>query len=535
MAGDDFAGLLQELKERSGLSYGALGKRLHMSASTVHRYVSGEVVPVEFAPVERLARVCRATPEELLELHRRWIRADALRGVKKGEDPGRQAPPAEAAAGDAAEADSAAAPAGEGSGPPDASSAPAASAPGEASAPEQAPTTGQGPASGPGSVSGAASVSGPGSVSGTAPTTGQGSASGPGSVSGAASVSGPGSVSGAASVSGPGAVSGAGAGTAPTSSYTLDAPSAPERPAPSRRRRHRTALYAATGVVVIAGAVALVANLVPGDGDGGQRGPAGAVGATVSASAQVSGTATRPASPSASASASASASPSPSSSASSSAPAARESTAAPSRPAPASGPALTVATTPYYWDVPCDHAFLVDRSPQNVLPPPPQQDAVGWATAYGAVSANRQTVALAVQGTGEETVVLEDLHVRVVSSKPALDWNQYVMGNGCGGGVDTASFDVSLDLGTPLAMPVAGQRDFPYKVTESDPEVFHVKAHTSGHDVSWYLELEWSSGERQGTLRIDDHGKPFRTSASKDASYYAYPLGSHAWERVEGT
>ncbi|WP_308408212.1 helix-turn-helix domain-containing protein, partial [Streptomyces mayonensis] len=85
MAGDDFAGLLRELKERSGLSYGALGKRLHMSGSTLHRYVNGEVVPVEFAPVERLARVCRATPEELLELHRRWIRADALRGVKKGE------------------------------------------------------------------------------------------------------------------------------------------------------------------------------------------------------------------------------------------------------------------------------------------------------------------------------------------------------------------------------------------------------------------------------------------------------------------
>ncbi|WP_446047600.1 helix-turn-helix domain-containing protein, partial [Streptomyces olivaceus] len=86
MAGDDFAGLLRELKERSGLSYGALGKRLHMSGSTLHRYVNGEVVPVEFAPVERLARACRATPGELLELHRRWIRADALRGVKKGEE-----------------------------------------------------------------------------------------------------------------------------------------------------------------------------------------------------------------------------------------------------------------------------------------------------------------------------------------------------------------------------------------------------------------------------------------------------------------
>ncbi|MGW3864503.1 thioredoxin domain-containing protein, partial [Streptomyces sp. NPDC005047] len=34
------------------------------------------------------------------------------------------------------------------------------------------------------------------------------------------------------------------------------------------------------------------------------------------------------------------------------------------------------STTPYYWDVPCDHAFLVDRSPKNVPKPPPQQS--GW-------------------------------------------------------------------------------------------------------------------------------------------------------------
>nr|BBJ52802.1 hypothetical protein SAVMC3_54310 [Streptomyces avermitilis] len=87
MAGDEFAGLLKELKERSGLSYGTLGKRLHMSASTLHRYVNGEAVPADYAPVERFARVCRATPEELVELHRRWVRADALRGQKGAPEP----------------------------------------------------------------------------------------------------------------------------------------------------------------------------------------------------------------------------------------------------------------------------------------------------------------------------------------------------------------------------------------------------------------------------------------------------------------
>lgn len=87
MAGDQFAELLRELKERSGLSYGVLAKRLHVSTSTLHRYVNGDAVPTDYAPVERLARACRATPEELVDLHRRWVLADALRG-QKGAPPG---------------------------------------------------------------------------------------------------------------------------------------------------------------------------------------------------------------------------------------------------------------------------------------------------------------------------------------------------------------------------------------------------------------------------------------------------------------
>ncbi|MEU5140010.1 helix-turn-helix transcriptional regulator [Streptomyces sp. NPDC021139] len=443
MAGDDFAGLLRELKERSGLSYGALGKRLHMSGSTLHRYVSGEVVPVEFAPVERLARVCRATPEELLELHRRWIRADALRGVRKEETEG---------------------------------------------------------------TGGEESAEGAEGADGSEAAEGSEGAKGSEGAEGAEGPESPVARGGASAASG-----------------TLPAPE-------GRRRVPRAALYAATGVVAVSAAVALVANLVSSPDDDGRRGPAGAVART---STSVSGSATGPGSPSASASTS-SPSASASRSGSPSASPSRPATATPSREAPADGPLLTVSTTPYYWDVPCDHAFLVDRSPKNVPEPPAQQDAVGWATPLNAVSANRQTVVLTVQGTGPQTVVLEDLHVRVKSSGQPLGWNQYVMGNGCGGQVHTTAFDVSLDLGTPTATPIGGQRDFPYSVSESDPEVFQVAAHTSGHDVSWELELEWSSGGRHGTTRIDDNGKPFRTSASRDDSYYAYPLGSDAWELVEG-
>lgn len=321
--------------------------------------------------------------------------------------------------------------------------------------------------------------------------------------------------------------------SAPDASPAPDAPSAPSAPVERRRRVPRAALYAATGVA----AVALAVSLLPGTGGGGEKhDPAGAAAGT---SVSATGSGTRSASPSASVSPSpSSASPSASASASSvpSPSATRRSTATPSGRAPGnSGPALTVSTTPYFWDVPCEQSFLVDRSPQNVLPPPTQPDVAGWVTALGAVAADRQMTVFTVQGTGPETVVLENLHVRVVDSKEALDWNQYAMGIGCGGEASTKSFDVALDLGNPLAMPIAGQRAFPYTVSESDPELFYVNAHTSNHDVSWYLELEWSSGGRQGILRIDDHGKPFRTSASKNSSYYGQPLGGDGvWEYFPG-
>ncbi|MFJ6621439.1 helix-turn-helix domain-containing protein [Kitasatospora sp. NPDC091335] len=65
-----------------------LAKRLHLSTSTLHRYCIGTVVPAEFAPLDRLARVCRATPQEMTELHRRWILADGARRARPAQEAG---------------------------------------------------------------------------------------------------------------------------------------------------------------------------------------------------------------------------------------------------------------------------------------------------------------------------------------------------------------------------------------------------------------------------------------------------------------
>ena len=194
--------------------------------------------------------------------------------------------------------------------------------------------------------------------------------------------------------------------------------------------------------------------------------------------------------------------------------------------------APVVVVDPYRWDGPCGQHYLVDRPARQVPPPPEPAYARGWATALGGVPGGEQMIALTVQGTGKATVVLEALHVRVLGKGAPLAWNDFAMGVGCGGGVETKSFTVDLDAARPVTGLKGGQRDFPYKVSESDPEVFYVVAGARAHDVRWYLELDWSSGTRTGTVRVDDHGEPFRTSGNAGRPAYDYPLGGSAWGRA---
>ncbi|MFE2414932.1 helix-turn-helix domain-containing protein [Kitasatospora sp. NPDC059408] len=411
---EEFARLLSGLKTRSGLSYGTLAKRLHTSTSTLHRYCNGTALPNEYTPAERFARVCRATPEELVELHRSWILADAARAR-------RSAPTA----------------------PPEAHAEPAVKKP------------------------------------------------------------------------------------------TVDEPAVeePAESAPPQRRRNAL-IASAAAVAVVAAAVIVVRPAIWGagsDADGRQEagttlsaGPAGTAG-TATAGTATAGTAAAPESPL----------PVPAAST-----AAAAVTPAPPSPTPtADAPApLTVGIRPYVYADPCSQHFLVNSAPAQVGPPATERDAPRWAAAYGAVSSREQQVALTVQGTGADTVVLEALHVRITAKGAPLAWNDYSMGVGCGGEVGTKSFDIDLDRGSPVLTVKGGQREFPYKVSASDPEVFYVTAHTKAHDVRWDLTLDWSSGGRRGTVRIDNGGTPFRTSADVNRPGYDYPLGYTDWikRRLDG-
>lgn len=436
--GDEFSELLGRLKERSGLSYGVLGKRLHTSASTLHRYVNGDAVPTDYAPVERFARVCKATPEELVELHRRWILADARRGQKTDGAPSEESTE-EPRARNAADA-------------------------------------------------GVATV---------------------------------------------------GTGEAVPDGVPEAVPEGERRPLPEARvaRRRRTVVLAGAAVAAALVSIALVVNLVPGGGDGDEdqsgKQSVGAASRSVDSVDKTPGASKSADGKGSSASPSALRSGSPTAPASVSASRSGGTGAAKGSGVEDGATAPKIDINPYKWEDPCGPHYLVDREPEQMTPPPTEPDARGWVTALGAVTGGRQMLALTVQGTGRATVVLDDLHVRVVEKSEPLAWNDFEMGVGCGGGVETTAFGVDLDAGRPVITPKAGQRDFPYKVSESDPEVFYIFADARAYNVSWYLELEWSSGDQQGIARIDDKGKPFRTSGNVGRPAYTYPLGSSEWGRNE--
>ncbi|NJP65165.1 hypothetical protein HCJ92_02400 [Streptomyces sp. ventii] len=191
---------------------------------------------------------------------------------------------------------------------------------------------------------------------------------------------------------------------------------------------------------------------------------------------------------------------------------------------------FTVHVRPYAYEHPCDQRLLVDRPPTSVAPPPEGGDVTDWVRGHEAVPADEQRVGLTVQGTGADTVVLEAAHVRVVERSTPLTWDEYALARyGCGGTVHPRPLSVDLDSANPVLDPGEEQQGFPFTVEESDPEVLFVTALTAGHDVAWDLTLEWSSGGRSGTVRVDDGGAPFRTSASGGTTQYSYTSGVE-WE-----
>lgn len=423
----EFALLLTRLKARTDRSYSALAHRLGMNASTLHRYCAGESVPLDFTRIERFAALCGASPEERVELHRRWILAVAERQRPRPSD-ARRAP-----------------------------------------APHDATST-----------------------AASAASTGHGS--------------------------------------------PVD--EAPEPVSPAGRRPHaerpgsrpvRSMALAALLAVALAGLTTSSAGPLSGGGESSASArttpnapaPAAHSGGSAFVAPPADGGESSP---------SARTTPKPSAPAARSGDTPRESGAS-ADTVPASAP-LTWTANSHLWQLECDHDYVIAKPPQEVPPPPTPADAEAWATSQQAVHGRTTNLRISVQGRGSAAVVLEALHVRVVTrTTPAVRRGiAYSMYEGCGAVLIPRYFAVDLDAHRPLARSMPGNDpgrpitavDFPYQVSLREPEVLLLSARTESCTCDWYLDLDWSSQGRTGTVRIDDHGRPFRTTGIKGLPHYWY-------------
>ncbi|HET9380325.1 MAG TPA: helix-turn-helix transcriptional regulator [Streptomyces sp.] len=499
-----FAALLRRLKERTDRSYGSLARRLHMNTSTLHRYCAGDAVPVDFSPVERFAALCGATAEERLDLHRHWMAAVAARRRPRPEQDSPTGP------GHAAED-----PAGGAEDPAD----------GTAWEAEKAA----------GGVDGAAEGA-EHAAEGTAGAAGgaEDAAGGPARAEDAAE-----DAAGADAAGGP-----AGAeDTAENPAGAEDAAGGPAgaevplRPSPTggspwyRRRRTAGAVAVSAALLLALGGLsALSANGSPTDGRARAAVPSGTASAGPSAGSRPSDT---PRSPSPGA---ASGSPS-AAGGGAGKPAPRDGGSRPARPEKATGTPLTWTADSHVWSGGCGHDYVIGKSPDRVPPPPAPQDAATWAATQAAVHGRETMVRISVQGGSSAAVVLEALRVRVVGRSAPAPGSVYAMEQGCGGSLTPRHFAVDLDKDRPIARPVGGNdagtpipaMSMPYRVSAEDPAVLLVTARTAGCDCRWYLELDWSSRGRTGTVRVDDAGRPFRTSAVEGLPRHMYDTSTRAW------
>jgi plasmid maintenance system antidote protein VapI len=541
-ATEKFAALLRELKQRSGRSYGSLAARLHVSTSTLHRYCNGDAVPSSYAPAERLARLCGATPEELVELHRRWHRAN---GTRRGATPSWAAGADEPAGGR---------PGSRSSGSPRRGT-PAAGARGTGTAGRSPGVRGGGPA---GRGADAGDVS---DATGDTPAT-RGGSSNRGVTAGAAAAAvpsstgeGPGGAGAHADADDvPGAVDSAGPGGEPTGSGDVtgsgeprgavdkSAPTTPGSGARGRWRRRRV-LVPAVGAAAAA-LVALVATSSGSTGEGRAAGGEGPESAALTDGSRGGGDAKggETSEKGGSAEPSERRKPSP---AGGGAGQDGEAGAAPrkggatdeDRAEPAARTPLAWSVRSHVWENGCDHRYVLDKSPDDVPPPPMAQDAEAWAGSQGAVHGGLTNIEAAIEPRGDEQVTITAVHVRKTATGTPLPWNAFAMSDGCGGEVTEAAYSVDLDVPRPVLKPQQGADStqkwdppaLPYRVTPDDPLSLLIHANTEDYDVRWYLEVEWSSGDDSGVIRIDDRGAPFRTSAIKDRPLYGYDTLNGSW------
>lgn len=174
--------------------------------------------------------------------------------------------------------------------------------------------------------------------------------------------------------------------------------------------------------------------------------------------------------------------------------------------------------------------FAIPR-PIGEIPHPPPADQpqtlrYKWARRLGGVDAGDTQILVIVKGHYSSAVRVTGLRVTVLERRSPFRGTLITYGPE-GGPIDTLLADVDLDKKPPSVHYFREEGSdkkwhFPLRVSATEEEAFIIRASTHKYDCSWIIQLEYFYNGRKYNLRIDDHGRPFRTTPMEGLpSYYS--------------
>lgn len=179
------------------------------------------------------------------------------------------------------------------------------------------------------------------------------------------------------------------------------------------------------------------------------------------------------------------------------------------------------------------------------IPPEPLSDTGvnQWEVSHNGIDGNDTVIVVELQGISDQTVVIDPPQLVVTSREKPVLGSAAELSGGCGNTLIHRVFRADLDeqvpsvtlvAGAPYPLAQVGKNSAPqasslsFTVSASHPEYFVIIATTKTAFCKWYINLSWQSMGKFGTLRLENRGQEFRTTAITGDPIHRLELG--AWQ-----
>lgn len=176
-------------------------------------------------------------------------------------------------------------------------------------------------------------------------------------------------------------------------------------------------------------------------------------------------------------------------------------------------------------------AYIIPLTGQEVVARAQQLDPYdpydpAWKYEMDAVDAWYTEVQITVAGRDEAPVILQGVEVNVIDRR--APFAGVLLQEPGGDLVDIRYIAADLDPAQPKLELGSGFTEgegewrFPLKVSSTESEVLYIVASTDTCDCSWDARLFFTYRGEDGSIKIDNGGKPFRTSSPRNATEAYY-------------